>query len=93
MKPKNLKQAEWAGDARIFTDALLRVTVVVELDGQWWLVPKSANGWARRQRLRMTPEAQTERLQPARGISPAWLGIQGENEPQECLRTDVRAPG
>jgi len=76
---REAKQAERAGGVRIFTDALLRVTVVVELGGEWWLVPKSANGWARRQRLNMTPAAQTERLRPARGISPAWLGIDGRN--------------
>jgi len=87
---RRMKQAERAGGVRIYSDALLRVTVVVELGGEWWLVPKSAGGWARRQRLNMTPDAQTERLRPARGISPAWLGIQEENEPQDCPRTNER---
>ena len=61
-------------DVNIYTDALLRVTVVVEVGGVLWLVPKSANGWKRRQRLRLTSQVELERLQPSY-ISAAWLGI------------------
>ena len=68
------KAAERIDDATIYTDALLRVTVIVELGGVLWLVPKSPNGWKRRQRLRLTPQAELERLRPA-NISAAWLGV------------------
>ncbi len=71
----------------IYQDALLRASVVVEAGGELWFVPRRPGGWASRQRLTMTPEAQAERLRPARGISPAWLGIQarerGRGLPQD----------
>lgn len=87
------KAAERGGGVRIYSDTLLRVTVVVELGGVWWLVPRSRNGWQRRQRLSMTPAVRLDRLTPATHIDAAWLGMQGENEPQEYPRTDVKAPG
>jgi hypothetical protein len=74
---KAAKAAE-ADSVRIYSDALLLVTVVVEIDGEWWLVPRSRDGWQRRQRLTLTPLAETERLTPAVGISPEWLGITAE---------------
>ena len=43
-------------NVNIYTDALLRVTVVVEINGVLWLVPKSTNGWVGRPRLNMTPK-------------------------------------
>ena len=73
---RKAKESERSTGVRIYSDALLRVTVVVELDGVLWLVPKTANGWQRRQRLNMTPEVRTERLTPARLIDAAWLGIE-----------------
>ncbi len=90
---RTLKAAKQAGDVEIYSDNLLRVCVVVRHGDDWYIVPKSANGWSRRQRLDMTPEVRLERLRPARHIAPAWLGVQAENEPQDCPRTDVRAPG
>jgi hypothetical protein len=60
----------------IYSDALLRVLVVVEHDGEWWLCPRRPNGWASRQRLQMTDAARAERLRPVRDITPAWLGIE-----------------
>ncbi|MBC8868435.1 MAG: hypothetical protein H8E44_03415 [Planctomycetes bacterium] len=77
-----MNEAEKTGGVEIFTDSLLRVTVVVEAGGQWYLVPKSANGWKRRQRLHLSPLTELQRLQPARGISPAWLGIQAKSSPR-----------
>ena len=70
-----MKQAERSMNVNIYSDALLRVTVVVELGGVLWLVPKSANGWQRRQRLNMAAVARADGLTPARYISAAWLGI------------------
>jgi len=58
----------------IFHDRLLQASVVVELAGALWLVPRVQGGWARRTRLMMTPEATASRLTPA-DIKPAWLGI------------------
>ncbi len=69
-----VKEAERA-NVNIYTDALLLVTVVVELGGQWWLVPRSRGGWQRRRRLRLSPQAELERLTRARHISADWLGI------------------
>lgn len=62
------------GDVKIYADALLKVTVVVQIGNDWWLVPKSANGWKRRQPLRLTPQVELERLQPVH-IDAGWLGI------------------
>lgn len=61
--------------AAVFFDRLLRATVVVETAAGWWLVPRTAGGWQRRQRLTMTKAARLERLTPARDVAPAWLGI------------------
>ena len=55
----------------IFADSLLRASVVIDLDGELFIVPNCEGGWLQRQRLNLTPEARTERLQPARGVSPA----------------------
>ena len=68
------KQAEQAGGVRIFEDNLLKVTVVVESGGDWFIVPKSKNGWQQRQRLRLTPLVELERLRPVH-IDAGWLGI------------------
>lgn len=59
----------------IYKDSLLRASVVVSHDGRLWLVPRRAGGWATRQRLTMTPEAQRERLRPERKTDPAWSDI------------------
>ncbi len=64
---------------KIYSDRLLRISVVVENDAGLWIVPRAAGGWQRRQRLNMTPQAQAERLRPARGIDLAWLGIPDES--------------
>ena len=72
---RRMKANEKANGVNIYSDALLRVTVVVELGGVWWLVPRSRDGWHRRQRLTLTPEVRLERLTPAAGISPEWLGV------------------
>lgn len=79
-----MKEAKLTNNVNIFTDSLLRATVVVEAGGQWYLVPKSANGWKRRQRLNITAAVRLERLRSARHISPEWLGILAEDEPQDC---------
>lgn len=60
---------------RIFRDASLRVSVVVETGGELWLVPRRPGGWSSRQRLAMTDAARAERLTPARDVQPDWLGI------------------
>lgn len=62
-------------NVNIYSDNLLRVTVVVELGGQWWLVPRRAGGWAGRQRLQLSPRTELERLTPALGITAEWLGV------------------
>ena len=72
---KAAEQAERANGVRIYTDAMLKVTVVVEVDGVLYLVPKSKDGWQRRQRLNMAAVARADGLTPARYISAAWLGI------------------
>ncbi len=59
----------------VYRDTLLRRCVVVENEAGLWLVPRSSDGWRRRQRLTMTAAAQTERLKPARDIEPAALGV------------------
>lgn len=75
----------------IYSDRLLRASVVVDHGGQLWLVPRAADGWRRRQRLTMNEAARSERLTPAKGIDAAWLGIPEETEPQDCPRTNERA--
>jgi hypothetical protein len=64
------------GTVRIYRDALLRVLLVVEHAGGWWLVPRRPGGWASRQRLQMTPKARAERLRVARDVDAGWLGIE-----------------
>ena len=83
---KAMKQAEQNNGVEIFTDALMRATIVVKVDGVLWLVPKSANGWSRRQRLNMSPLVELERLRPALGITPEWLGVQGTLTQGACAR-------
>lgn len=73
---KAMKQTERAGDVEVFDDNLLRVTVAVRVGADWYMVPKRAGGWQHRQRLTITPEVRSERLKPAKGIDPAWLGVQ-----------------
>jgi len=72
-----MTKADSHGDAApvIYSDALLPVCVVVEADGELWLVPRRPGGWSSRQRLTMTPEARQQRLTPARDATAAWLGI------------------
>ena len=60
---------------RILRDSLLRASVVVDDGSELWLVPRAPEGWRRRQRLSMTPEARQKRLTPVRGVDHAWLGI------------------
>ena len=71
---RQAKEAERSTGVWIYSDALLRVTCVVEVDGEWFLVPKTANGWQRRQRLNMAAVARADRLRPA-NIDAAWLGV------------------
>lgn len=60
----------------IYSDVLLRTLIVVERDGQLWLCPMRAGGWASRQRLQMTEEARAQRLRPATDIDAGWLGVE-----------------
>ena len=69
-----MKANEQANGVGIFTDNLLKVCCVVRHGADWWLVPRSRDGWQRRQRLRLTPEVRLERLKPA-SIDASWLGI------------------
>ena len=66
-------------DPVIYSDALLRVLLVVEHGGELWLVPRRPGGWASRSKVEMTPEARQERLRPARDVDATWLGIGGHN--------------
>jgi hypothetical protein len=52
-QPQDLQPEPTA--AAVFSDRLLRVSVVVEHGGQLWIVPRTAGGWQRRHRLIMTP--------------------------------------
>ncbi len=61
--------------AVVYSDRLLRASVVVEAAGGLWIVPRTPGGWQRRQRLTMTPEARADRLKTARNIAADWLGI------------------
>lgn len=69
------------GDAApvIYSDSLLRVSLVVDAGGELWLCPRRPGGWASRQRLQMTDAARAERLTVARDVEPGWLGIDGGN--------------
>jgi hypothetical protein len=60
----------------VYRDALLRVLLVVEHAGGWWLVPRRPGGWASRQRLQMTDTAKAQRLRPVRDVSAEWLGVE-----------------
>jgi hypothetical protein len=73
----------------VYRDTLLRVMLVVEHDGQLWLVPRRPGGWSSRQRLTMTPEARRERLRAARDVTPGCLGIPGGNERESGPRTNA----
>lgn len=73
---------------RIYTDKLLRVSLVVEHGGELWLVPQRPGGWTHRSRITMTAQARAERLKPARGIDAAGLGI-----PMEPARSEVVTSG
>jgi len=77
----------------IYLDRLLRASVVVEHGGELWIVPRRPGGWASRQPLTMTPEAQAERLRPARSISPGWLGISTSNQREDGPTTNERPTG
>ena len=82
-QPQDLQPETTA--AAVFSDRLLRVSVVVETAAGLWLVPRAAGGWQRRQRLTMTPEARAERLTPARDVAAAWLGCpEGDGDKTEC---------
>lgn len=71
---QTMKQAERSNEVQVFTDCLMRACVAVRVGADWFIVPRSRNGWSRRQRLTLTPLAELERLRPA-AIDPAWLGI------------------
>jgi hypothetical protein len=94
-QPQDLQPEPTA--AAVFSDRLLRVSVVVETAAGLWLVPKTAGGWQRRARLIMTPEARTERLTVAGDISPGWLGIPegdgGKNGCETAPPTNERPTG
>jgi len=60
----------------VYHDALLRRLLVVEHRGELWLCPRRPGGWSSRQRLQMTEAALSERLRPARDVTPAWLGVE-----------------
>jgi hypothetical protein len=83
---ERLQRSPAAGPV-VYRDALLRVLLVVEHNGELWLCPRRPGGWDHRQRLQMTDAAKAQRLRPARDITPAWLGIGGENDHTECPRT------
>lgn len=68
-------QAERTRDVAVYDDCLLRVTVVVRHRAEWWLVPRSRDGWKRRQRLNITPQVELERLTLAWHVTADWLGI------------------
>lgn len=72
---RRMKANEKANGVEVFTDNLLRVCVVVRHGADWYLVPKCADGWQRRQRLTLTPQAELDRLTPALGVSAEWLGV------------------
>ena len=79
----------------LYYDKLLRVLIVAEVDGQLWLLPRRAGGWASRQKLQMTPEARSERLKPARDINLAWLGLipeSPEGRPPGCATASAEGP-
>lgn len=63
----------------VYSDALLRASVVVDHGGEWWLCPRRPGGWASRQRLTMTDAAKAERLRPSRDVDAGWLGIGDES--------------
>ena len=89
---RRMKQAEQNNGVEIFTDNLLRVCCVVRHGAEWWLVPKSADGWQHRQRLRLTPEVRLDRLKPAKGITAAWLGVPLGGTGPKVLSERGRAP-
>jgi hypothetical protein len=62
-------------EMNLFKDKLLRASLVVETAGEWFLVPRTKDGWQRRLPLKLTEAARTERLTPAKGVDPTWLGI------------------
>ncbi len=71
------RQRQAHGDAApvVYSDSLLRVLLVVERGGELFLVPRRPGGWSVRSKLVMTPAARSERLTPARDVSPGWLGV------------------
>jgi hypothetical protein len=81
---------------KLYTDKLLRVSIVAEVDGQLWMVPRRAGGWAGRLRLQLTDQARSERLTVAKGIDPAWLGLIPENSesrPPGCAVSSAEGAG
>lgn len=83
--------------AVVYSDRLLRASVVVETAGGLWIVPRTPGGWQRRQRLTMTPEARADRLKTAGNIAADWLGIpEGggvKNGCENCVRVNDRPTG
>lgn len=77
-KARKRRQATATPAAVVYSDALLRVSVVVETGGELWLCPCRPGGWSSRQRLEMTDAARSERLRPAHDVTPGWLGIDAE---------------
>lgn len=74
------------GDAApvVYSDALLRVSVVVDAGGELWLCPRRPGGWSSRQRLQMTPEARAQRLRPASDVTAEWLGIETPQDERQA---------
>jgi hypothetical protein len=62
----------------VYSDKLLRASLVVECGGKLWLIPKWQGGWQRRLPLAMTSEARHQRLTPAPAADLSALGIPAE---------------
>ncbi len=73
----------------VYSDRLLRASVVVETAGGLWIVPRTAGGWQRRGRLTMTDAARQDRLRVAGDISPGWLGIPEDGADENECETDA----
>jgi len=76
-----VKETERTNDVEIFTDALMRSSLVVQDGGgQLWIVPRCRDGWRRRHKLTLTSEARSERLRPAK-VDRTWLVIPEHDTP------------
>jgi hypothetical protein len=95
-RPQRTKEAAKAEERQpptparaIYSDSLLRVSVVVETGGELWICPRRPGGWSSRQRLVMTDGARSQRLQPARDVGASWLGIDADADREVCARTSA----